>query len=210
MRPIRLLLVDDHPLFREGLSRLLTSEPDFEMAAQCGTAAEALDILGRAEIDVVLLDFDLGDEQGNYFISSSFQSGYTGKILMVTAGMNARESSAALKTGASGILLKHSPPATLAEAIRTVARGEMWVDRKIIQQMADSIQDDRKEPRQALTRREDQVLQGVFEGLTNKEIAMKIGVSEDSVKATLKSLFAKTGARTRSQLVRIALEGSFR
>ena len=102
------------------------------MVAQCGTAAEALDMLGRTAIDVVLLDFDLGDEQGNHFISSSFQSGYTGKILMVTAGMNARESSAALKLGASGILLKASSPDTLAEAIRMVARGEMWVDRKII------------------------------------------------------------------------------
>ena len=76
--------------------------------------------------------------------------------------------------------------------------------------MADSIQDDQQEHHSALTRREEQVLQGVFEGLTNKEIAVRIGVSEDSVKATLKSLFAKTGARTRSQLVRIALEGSFR
>ena len=88
-------------------------------------------------VDVVLLDFDLGDEQGNHFISSARQSGYTGKILMVTAGMNAKESSAALKLGASGILLKHSSPGTLANAIRLVAQGELWVDQKVIQQMAD-------------------------------------------------------------------------
>jgi DNA-binding NarL/FixJ family response regulator len=210
MQPIRLLLVDDHPLFREGLSRLLASEPEFEMVAHCGTAAEGLEKLRHAEIDVVLLDFDLGDRQGNHFLSSAFQSGYAGKILMVTAGMSARESSAALRLGASGIVLKHSSPGALADAIRKVARGEMWVDQKIIQQMADSLQEDQPLPRPVLTFREDQVLQGVFEGLTNKEIAVKIGVSEDSVKATLKHLFLKTGARTRSQLVRIALEGSFR
>ena len=64
MQRIRLLLVDDHPLFREGLARLLASEPDFEMVAQCSTSTEALEVLSRSDVDVVLLDFDLGDEQG--------------------------------------------------------------------------------------------------------------------------------------------------
>jgi DNA-binding NarL/FixJ family response regulator len=211
MQRIRLLLVDDHPLFREGLARLLASEPDFELIAQCSTSAEALQLLGRSKVDIVLLDFDLGDEQGNRFISSARQSGYAGKILMVTAGMNATESSVALKLGASGIVLKHSSPSTLANAIRLVANGETWVDQKVIQQMADSfLQGSQQVPARTLTEREDQVLRGVFEGLANKEIAAKIGVSESSVKATLQQLFHKTGVRTRSQLVRIVLEGSFR
>jgi DNA-binding NarL/FixJ family response regulator len=208
MERIRLLLVDDHPLFREGIARLLASEPDFEMVAQAGTAAEGLQMLGRFAIDVVLLDFDLGAEHGNQFISSARQSGYAGKILIVTAGMNATQSFIALKLGASGILLKTSSPGTLAKAIKLVAHGEIWIDQKVIQQMADrALQGGPAHP--TLTEREDQVLQGVFEGLTNKEIGTKIGVSEDSVKTTLKYLFHKTGARTRSQLVRIALEGSF-
>jgi len=211
MQRIRLLLVDDHPLFREGLARLLASEPDFEMVAQCSTSAEALQLLSRSEVDVVLLDFDLGDQQGNHFMSSARRSGYVGKILMVTAGMNATESSVALKLGASGIVLKHSSPSTLANAIRLVANGETWVDQKVIQQMADRfLQAGQHSLPRTLTEREDQVLRGVFEGLANKEIAAKVGVSESSVKATLKQLFDKTGVRTRSQLVRIALEGSFR
>ncbi len=210
MERIRLLLVDDHPLFREGLARLLASEPDFEMVGLCATSPEALEVLGRSAVDVVLLDFDLGEEQGNHFISSARQSGYTGRILMVTAGMNAKEAAAALKLGASGILLKHSSPGTLANAIRLVAQGELWVDRKVIQEMADAVQESQPSLSRAFTQREDQVLQGVFEGLINKEIAARIGVSEDSVKATLKQLFLKTGARTRSQLVLIALEGAFR
>jgi DNA-binding NarL/FixJ family response regulator len=211
MQGIRLLLLDDHPLFREGLARLVSSEPDFKMVAQCGTAAEALEVLTYAEVDVVLLDFDLGDEQGTHFIASARQAGFAGKILMVTAGMSAKESSTALKLGAMGIVLKHSSPSTLASAIRMVARGEMWVDQKVIQQMADwTLQGDQRSLPRTLTHREDQVLQGVFEGLINKEIAAKIGVSEALVKATLQQLFHKTGARTRSQLVLIALEGSFR
>jgi len=206
------LLVDDHVLFREGLARLLASEPDFEMVAQCSTGSEALRLLGRSHIDVVLLDFDLGDEQGNHFIALARQSGYTGKILMVTAGMSATESSVALKLGASGIVLKASSPGILAKAMRAVAKGEIWVDEKVIQQMAAGFLEggDRPALPRALTPREDQVLRGVFEGLTNKEIAVKIGVSETSVKATVQQLFSKTGVRTRSQLVRIALEGSFR
>ena len=210
MQRIRLLLVDDHPLFREGLARLLASERDFKMVAQCSTSGEALQLLGRSEVDLVLLDFDLGDEQGNRFISLARQSGYSGKILMVTAGMNATESSVALKLGASGIVLKQSSPNSLANAIRLVAGGETWVDQKIIQQMADQfLQGSQQGLPRGLTEREDQVLRHVFEGLTNKEIAAKIGVSESSVKATLQQLFDKTGVRTRSQLVRIALERDF-
>ena len=123
MQRIHLLLVDDHPLFREGLARLLASESDFEMVAQCATSTEAFEVLSRSEVNVVLLDFDLGNEQGNHFIPLARQSGYTGKILMVTAGMSAKESSLALKLGASGIVLKHNSPSILARAIRLVANG---------------------------------------------------------------------------------------
>ena len=158
MQRIRLLLVDDHPLFREGLSRLLASEPDFDMVAQAGAAAEGLQMLGRFDIDVVLLDFDLGAEHGNQFIPSARQSGYAGKILMVTAGMNATQSSIALKLGASGIILKTSSPSALAKAIRLVAHGEIWIDQKVIQQMADrALQGGEHVLPSTLTEREDQV-----------------------------------------------------
>lgn len=209
MPPIRLLLLDDHILFREGLSRLLASEPDFEMSGHCGTPAEALAVLRRSSIDIVLLDFDLGEDHGSHFISSARDAGYTGKFLMITAGMTATESSIALQLGASGIFLKHNSPVTLARAIRLVATGEMWVDQRVIQLMADGVhQREEQGIRKMLTDREQQVLRCIFEGLTNKEIATQIGVSEGAVKATLQQLFQKTRVRTRSQLVRIALEAS--
>jgi DNA-binding NarL/FixJ family response regulator len=208
MERIRLLLLDDHVLFRESLSRLLASEPDFEMAGHCGTTAEALEFVGREAVDVVLLDFDLGEVQGSQFITQARQAGYTGKILLVTAGMNVTESSAALRMGASGIFLKHNSPGSLAQAIRLVAGGEMWVDQRVIQMLADVVP--RQEPsfRKLLTEREQQVLRGLFEGLSNKEIAAQLQVSESAIKATLQQLFQKTRVRTRSQLVRIALESS--
>jgi DNA-binding NarL/FixJ family response regulator len=209
MKPIRLLLLDDHILFREGLSRLLASEPDFEMAGNCGTQAEALETLAAAAVDLVLLDFDLGEDHGSQFIGAARRAGYQGKFLMLTAGMTATESSIALQLGASGVFLKHNSPVTLAKAIRLVAAGEMWLDQKVIQLMADGIHQ-RDEPNfhALLTDREQRVLRGIFEGLTNKEIAAQLSVSEGAVKATLQQLFQKTHVRTRSQLVRIALEGS--
>lgn len=209
METIRLLLLDDHVLFRESLSRLLASEPGFAMAGHCGTMAEALEMLAHTPVDVVLLDYDLGVEHGVQFISAARHAGFTGRILMVTAGMSAAESSIALKLGASGIFLKHNSPTSLAQAIRLVASGEMWVDQRVIQMLADGVPlREEQNIRKLLTEREQQVLQGLFEGLTNKEIAARLGTSESAVKATLQQLFQKTHVRTRSQLVRIALEAS--
>jgi DNA-binding NarL/FixJ family response regulator len=209
MEPIRLLLLDDHVLFRESLSRLLASEPDFEMAGHCGTVSEALDLLRRTPVDVLLLDFDLGDDLASHFCGAARAAGFEGKILIVTAGMSAAESSFALTTGASGIFLKHSSPGLLAQAIRMVVSGQMWVDPKIVRMLAEGVpQREDRSLQSLLTTRERQVLQALFEGLTNKEIAAQLGVSESAVKATLQQLFQKTRVRTRSQLVRIALESS--
>jgi DNA-binding NarL/FixJ family response regulator len=209
MERIRLLLVDDHILFRDGLSRLLALEPDLEVVGGCGTVAEALDIVGREPVDIVLLDYDLGEDHGSHFLSTARRAGFAGKVLMVTAGMTAKESSTALHLGASGIFLKHNSPGTLAKAVRLIMGGEIWVDPKVIQLMADRV-DQREEESVSplLTQREQQVLRGIFEGLANKEIGAQLGVSDGAVKATLQQLFQKTGVRTRSQLVRIALEGS--
>ena len=128
---------------------------------------------------------------------------------MVTAGMNANESSAAIQLGALGIFLKQNSPATLTRVIRMVVGGEAWVDEKVIRLMAVAVGEGADPASaQVLTTREQQVLQGVFEGLTNKEIATQLSATESAVKATLQQLFQKTGVRTRSQLVRIALERS--
>jgi DNA-binding NarL/FixJ family response regulator len=211
MRPysqrIRLLLLDDHILFREGLRRLLVSEDDFETVAECGTLAEGLEVLSRSPIDIVLLDFDLEDETGTHFISKATAQGYRGKILMVTAGMSSLDTTVARKLGISGIFLKHSSPATLLQAIRTVAEGGEWMDPKLHPAGEEAARDMRS-PKEPLTAREQEVLRSVFEGLSNKEIAYRIGASQSSVKATLQSLFDKTGVRTRGQLVRIAIEHS--
>lgn len=202
MRRIRLLLLDDHVLFREGVSRLLSSESDFELVAQCGTSAEALDAIARAPVDVVLLDYELENDTGTQFISAAHGTGFRGRILMVTAGMNEMQCALAWKLGISGIAMKHSSPAKLLEAIRAVAAGHLWN----IQETAAAAR--RPPADRSLTPRERQVLRGVLEGQSNREIAEKVGASLSSVKASLQQLFDKTGVRTRSQLVRVAVERS--
>jgi DNA-binding NarL/FixJ family response regulator len=207
-RQIRILLVDDHSLFRESLSRLLEAEPDFQIAGNSSSATEALELLKAAQVDVVLLDYDLGDEQGSSFLDEAKRIGFSGRVLMVTAGMSDAGTLRALEGGAAGIFLKHSPPAQLVEAIQKVMNGEVWLDSKAVRSLIAGATSKSEEQRtsQPLTARERTVLKSVFEGLTNKEIAALLQISESSVKAVLQQLFEKTGVRSRSQLVRIALE----
>ena len=108
MSNTRLLLVDDHVLFRESLSRLLQLEPDFEIAGQCGTGVDALEFLARDSPDMVLLDFNLPDNLGTSVIQSAREAGYGGKILLVTGAMDADASFEALQVGVSGIFFKHN------------------------------------------------------------------------------------------------------
>ena len=214
---VRLLLVDDHLLFREGLSRLLEDEPDLELVAQCSSVEELRQVLAgpRPEsgslpgaADLMLLDFDLGEHSGFDALEAARALGFAGKVLLVTAGMDASETLRSLKEGAAGIFLKHSSPGELVKAIRQVVRGEPWPDRSSIDHLVSRAQQE-SSGEQALTPRERAVLRGVFEGLANKEIASGLQLSEGSVKAVLQQLFAKTGVRSRAQLVRIALENRY-
>jgi len=207
MDKIRILLLDDHALFREGLSRLLEGEPDLEMVACCASVDDATEVLRQKPIDLVLLDYDLGKERGFEFIAQSRQGGFTGRFLMVTAGMSDVESVQALDLGASGIFPKHRPPLVLTQAIRKVMAGETWLDESAIQALVRVSKHPRgTDQTRAFTERETQVMHGVLEGLSNKEIGARLNISESSVKAALQQLFQKTGVRTRSQLVRVALE----
>jgi len=204
----RLALLDDHGLFRESLGHLLASEPDFEVVGQCSTSAEALQLLDGAPVDLVLLELSIGTERGDDFISAAKHAGYQGKFLLVTADIDPAGSAAALKLGASGIFLKCNSSSRLLQAIRLVAIGEAWVDQRVIQLIADRYPQHHDRRRGDLTKRERTVLNGLLDGLTNRRIGRQIGVSESAVKATVRQLFAKTGVRTRSQLVRAALDGS--
>jgi two-component system, NarL family, nitrate/nitrite response regulator NarL len=210
---IRLVVIDEHGLFRASLSRFLATEAGFEVAGEGGTAAEALEILKHSTVDLMLLDFDMCTEQGNELISAAREAGYQGRFLIVTGALDVRKSAMALKHGAAGIFLKSEAPERLIQAIRIVSNGELWIDPKVIQLLAEKSID--RYPQlvsqtsaKSLDDRQRNVLTGIIGGLSNRKIAENMGLSESSVKNIVQQLFAKSAVRTRSQLVRLALEGS--
>jgi two-component system nitrate/nitrite response regulator NarL len=205
--PIHILLVDDHTLFRDSVARLLAGEPDFAVVGACATSSEALRVVSRATIDVLLLDFDLGQENGAELLHRLHGAGFPGRVLVVTAGVTPQETAELLRGGVAGIFLKHDPPASLCRSIRDVAAGQVCFDQDLLNRAVRTMSGELGKPRSTqLTERERQVLSLVLDGLTNKEIADRLTVSESAVKGTLQQLFAKASVRTRSQLVRFALE----
>lgn len=204
---IRILLVDDHALFRESVARLLQAEPGFEVVAGCTTGTEAVRVMKSREVDIVLLDLDLGPETGADFLESLRAESFKGKILLVTAGVNEVEVPNLIRRGISGIFMKHGSPAALIQGIREAMEGKALFEQAMLRRAVESVEPVDAHQRQArLTDRERRVLSLIFEGLANKQIADRLQISESAVKACLQQLFAKTGVRTRSQLVRIALE----
>jgi DNA-binding NarL/FixJ family response regulator len=120
---IRLVLLDDHCLFRASLARLLASESGFEVVGECGTSAEALEMLNGSPVDVVLLELDLGAEYASALMSAARKAGYQGRFLILAGTTDAERSAVALKFGASGIFLKSEAPERLVQAIRLIAGG---------------------------------------------------------------------------------------
>lgn len=203
---IRLLLIDDHALFREGVGRLLASESDFELVATCANLDCGLNALKTQSPDIVLLDFDLGHGSAIDFVRLSSSLRPQAKILVVTAGIDGRSATELIQAGVSGIFHKHNDPDSLKERIRSVLAGNVYLEEVYLKPLFKVAQPSTSESLSRLTDRERAVLDCLLEGLSNKIIADRIGASEAAVKGTLQQLFQKTGVRTRSQLVRYALE----
>jgi two-component system nitrate/nitrite response regulator NarL len=204
---VRILLVDDHALFRESVARLLATESGMRVVAHCGTTQEACRTLAKEAVDLVLLDFDLGDQDCAEFLSSAEKLDFHGKVLLVTAGVPESRAAEFIRRGISGVFMKHDSPARLSQAIREVMSGKVWFSQQFLQSTVAAVSAPKMSSQIVqLSDRERDVLGQVLEGLANKEIADRLNVTESSVKASLQQLFSKTGVRTRSQLVRVALE----
>jgi two-component system, NarL family, nitrate/nitrite response regulator NarL len=203
LKLIRLLLVDDHTLFRESVARILSMDPQMQIE-HCPSIATALQLIAQHTFDLVLLDHDLGSERASQFLPAARQGGFEGRVLVVTAWVSDTEARRLLQQGVAGIFLKQAPLEELIVSIRTVMAGGSWVDRSLT--ALPEHPDGRESTTPFFNERQRKVLRFVVEGLSNKEIAWRLQISESYVKAILQSLFQKTGVRTRGQLVRVAFE----
>ncbi|MGA2271414.1 MAG: response regulator transcription factor [Bryobacteraceae bacterium] len=201
---IRALLVDDHALFRESVSSVLTQEPLLKIE-HCASIREALTMLAQRHFDLVLLDHDLGSERASQFLPAARQIGFEGRVLVVTAWVSDTEARRLMRQGVAGIFLKQRPLKELGEAIQTVAAGGTWLDGSFAHMEDEAAAAGQASP-PVFNDRQRKVLRFVLEGLSNKEIAWRLQISESYVKAILQGLFQKTGVRTRGQLVRVAFE----
>ena len=203
---IRLFLVDDHAMFREALGQALEKEPGFRIVGQCASAAEALAQLPGSGATIVLLDVDLGPERALDFVIEAKKRGFDGQILIVTAGVSGQEAVQLVQAGVVGILRKEHSTEALCVAIRQVAAGEVCLEKDYLAALFHSVDRTREPNRPRLTERERKMLRFLLQGLTNKDIGAQLQLSEGAVKFSLRKLCEKMAVRTRTQLVKVALE----
>jgi len=203
---IRIAVLDDHQLFREGLVRLLATEPGFVVVGHFSTIDEALAAMTRETLDVILLDYDLGTEVANNFLACVSVLKPTPRILMVTAGMTEQARREAFALGALEVVLKHRGPRDLIDAIHRAAKAKATPEHKSLVQARPLRAEEEHGIARPLTTRQFKALRGILDGLANKEIAEKMNISVSSVKAIVQELFSKAGVHTRSQLVRVTFE----
>jgi len=197
MCPIRVVLVDDHPIVREGIRGLLDSAVDIQVTGEASSGEEALGLLEKSSPDVLLLDMELPDIQGTEVAQRMGQLHPDVKLLVLSAHDDTVYVKELLELGASGYLMKEEAPDMIVEAVRGVARGEQgWVSRRIAARMASWMQPGGTDEVK-LTRREEEVLRLVVEGLTNQAIASRLEISEKTVEKYLSSIFTKLNVASR-------------
>jgi two-component system, NarL family, nitrate/nitrite response regulator NarL len=203
---IELLIVDDHAMFREGLTRSLEREAGFRVVGSCASVAEALAVLRTRSVSVVLLDIELRGERGTALLPAARREGFEGYILVVTAGVSDVEAVQLIQSGVLGIFHKQHSIEALCCAIREVARGKPILENDYLQSMFRTMSRAEGSSRPTLSSRDRTLLRFILKGHTNRRISEELDLSEGTVKSSLRQLFDKLGVRTRAQLVRIALE----
>ena len=198
--PIRILTVDDHPLLREGIAAVIEGQPDMTLVAEATNGREAIESFRNHRPDVVLMDLRMPDMNGIEAIRAIRAEFPAARIVVLTTYAGDVQALGALKAGASGYLLKSMLRKDLLDTIRTVHAGKRRIPPEIATQIAEHAADD------ALTEREIDVLRRVGSGNSNKQIAAQLAISEGTVKAHMKNILPKLGARDRTHAVMIAVK----
>jgi two-component system nitrate/nitrite response regulator NarL len=200
---MRTIVVDDHVLFRQGLVSLLHSEPDFDVVGEAGSNKEALQLVRTLKPDLILLDFELPDGTGAEATREILKEHPHCKIVLLTVHAEDEKLIESVRSGAVGYLLKSRPITDLLASLRSVGKGEAAISRtmtrRILEEMASPGVDHsgQKDPFASLTHRENEVLRELMDGLSNREIASKLFINENTVKHHIHSIFGKLGIKNR-------------
>ena len=199
MEKIRTLVADDHAIVRTGLVSLLETEPDIDVVGDASNGLDAVRAAHELKPDIVIMDLLMPDIDGVTATRRILKENPAVKILVLTTSTVSDDLAHALEAGARGVIIKSAEYEKLLEAIRSVAAGE----RVVSPEVSRLIEDDPPAPR--LTTRQIDVLQSLTRGLSNPDIAKQLGISRESVKEHIDTLYAKIGAANRTEAVAIAL-----
>lgn len=198
--PIRILSVDDHPMLREGIAAVLAGEPDMMLVGEASNGREAIEQFRTHHPDVTLMDVQMPEINGIDAIVKIREEFPDARIIVLTTYSGDAQAARAFKAGASGYMLKNMVRKELVDTIRAVHAGKKRIPPEIAVEMAEHHSDD------ALTEREIEVLREVAAGNANKMVAQLLNVSEETIKAHMKSILSKLGANDRTHAVTIALK----
>lgn len=203
----RVIIVDDHPLMRKGITQLLSIEPSFKIIAEATNGVEAVSFAKKWKPDLILLDYNMQGMSGLETLKELRKSGCTAKVIILTVSDNKQDVIAMVNQGADGYLLKDSEPELLLENIIKVLAGEVVVSDKLTSFLGDLDQEDNIRSRLVtLTKRESQILQVVAKGYSNKEISDNLNISEGTVKVHVKSLLKKLQVKSRVEAAVLYLQ----
>jgi DNA-binding NarL/FixJ family response regulator len=221
---IRIVVADDHPIFRDGLCRLLALEEDFEVVAQASDGRQVLEILQQLEPDILLLDLKMPGLDGLATLQRLQAARNKTRVIVLTASDDKNEFVQAMKLGTSGIVLKQTATELLIKSIRKVHAGEIWLDSHttaaVIRQFVANEEapppppppppqsQGRERERSPLSQREREIVALVAQGFKNKEMAEKMFISEQTVKNHLHNIFDKLGVSDRLELALYAIHNN--
>ena len=210
-QPIRVLIADDHPILREGLRRLLEDDGGFEVVGQASDGLEAVRLAREVRPDVLLLDLAMPRASGLDALRELSPSGAGPRVLLLTVAIDDAQVVEALELGARGVVMKEAATELLFKAIRSVVAGQYWVGRDVVTDIVRHLRERamaaarrRPSPAERLTGRERGIVALVAAGASNREVAQKLSLAEDTVKHHISNIFDKLGVSNRAEMAAYA------